>query len=204
MWRTGSLPAERSRAARAALGVALAFVALAGVGDPGARAASAPRATAHADSATVVALLSGTLNAACPLPGVATAGQPDSARVGALARAGFRTLIDLRMREEWRGFEEASHAHAAGLAYHALPVSPATLADSTFDAFRALMQDSLAAPVLVHCASGNRVGALMLPWLVLDRGWSIEAAIASAEAGGLRTPLLKEKALDYVRRRARE
>ena len=37
------------------------------------------------DSAAVMALLTGTQNAACPLPGVATGGQPDSTRFAAMA-----------------------------------------------------------------------------------------------------------------------
>lgn len=157
---------------------------------------------AAADSAAVVGLLGGTLNAACPLPGVATGGQPDPARLAALAGAGFRAVIDMRGPEEPRGYDEPAAARAAGLEYVSLPVSSASLSDSTFDAFRALMRDRRRTPVLVHCQSGNRVGALMVPWLVLDRGWPIERALASAEAGGLRGAAIRDKALDYIRRRS--
>jgi protein tyrosine phosphatase (PTP) superfamily phosphohydrolase (DUF442 family) len=153
------------------------------------------------DSAAVVAMLGGMQNAACPLPGVATGGQPDSTRYVALAGAGFHTVIDLRMPDEPRGYDEPSVVRAANLEYRSLPVSAATLSDSTFDAFRALMQERGRESRLVHCHSGNRVGALMVPWLVLDRGWTVERAVAAAEAGGLRTPALRERALDYVRRR---
>jgi uncharacterized protein (TIGR01244 family) len=153
------------------------------------------------DSAAVVALLGGTLNAACPVPGVATGGQPDSARFAALAAAGFRSVIDARMPDEPRGFDAPAVARAAGLEYVALPVSAATLADSTFDAFRALMRDGRREPVLVYCSSGNRVGALVVPWLVLDRGWPLERALASAEAGGMRPGPVRDRALDYVKRR---
>lgn len=170
---------------------------------PAAKATASDKLTSalvSADSATVVKLLGGTTNAACPLPGVGTGGQPDSAHFAPLAKAGFRAVLDLRMPEEARGFDEPAAARATGLTYRALPVSPATLTDSTFATFRSLMQDSTLSPVLVHCASGNRVGALMLPWLVLDRGWPLERAVASAEAGGLRSPVLKDRALDYVKR----
>ena len=189
-----------------ALAVALCAV---GAGCATSRSANAPaaapaanlaRTTLAADSATVVSLLGGTTNAACPLPGVGTGGQPDSAGLARLASSGFRTVIDLRMPEEPRGFDEPGVAKAAGLEYLALPVSPATLTDATFDSFRALMTDPARTPVLVHCASGNRVGALMLTWLVLDRGWPLERSIASAEAGGLHSATLREMALDYVKR----
>ncbi len=153
------------------------------------------------DSAAVMALLAGTQNAACPLPGVATGGQPDSARFEAMSTGGVRTVIDLRAPSEPRGFDEPAVARAAGLEYVNLPVTPASLSDSTFDAFRGLMKKRGASAVVVHCHSGNRVGAVIVPWLVLDRGWTLEQAIAAAEAGGLKTPALKEKAVGYVERR---
>ena len=150
------------------------------------------------DSAALVAMLSGTQNAACPLPGVATGGQPDSVGFVALAAGGVRTIVDLRAPDEARGFDEPAVVRAAGLEYVSLPVTAASLSDSTFDAFRVLMKARRASSLLVHCHSGNRVGAVMVPYLVLDRGWPLEQAIAAAEAGGLKSPALKEKAIAYV------
>lgn len=160
-----------------------------------------PKPAAGPDSAAVVALLGGALNAACPLPGLATAGQVDTAAFRALAAAGFRTVVDARMPAEPQGFEPAAAAGAAGLGYVALPVSPATLSDSTFDAFRALMRDEARRPALAYCSSGNRVGALMVPWLVLDRGWPLERALETAARGGMRPGPVRDRAVDYVRRR---
>ncbi|MCC6652096.1 MAG: hypothetical protein IT348_13170, partial [Candidatus Eisenbacteria bacterium] len=119
------------------------------------------------------------------------------------AAGGVRTVVDLRPASEPRGFDEAAVARAAGIEYLLLPVTAASLSDSTFDAFRALMKKRGASAVLVHCHSGNRVGAVMVPYLVLDRGWTLERAIATAEAGGMRTPALKEKAVAYLRARGR-
>lgn len=165
------------------------------------RAAGLSAGGAAPDSAAVVALLAGTVNAACPVPGLATSGQPDSARFAALAGAGFRTVVDMRMPAEPRGFDPVAAARAAGLAYVALPVSAATLSDSTFDAFRALLREGGREPLLAYCSTGSRVGALMVPWLVLDRGWPLERALATAEAGGMREGPAREKAVEYVKRR---
>ena len=52
-----------------------------------------------------------------------------------------------------------------------------------FDRFRRVMKRVPRTGVLVHCHSGNRVGAVMIPWLVLDRGWDLERAVAAAKAG---------------------
>jgi protein tyrosine phosphatase (PTP) superfamily phosphohydrolase (DUF442 family) len=178
-----------------AFALALLFAAL-----PALAAPSKP--AAQPDSAAVVALLAGVTNGACPLPGVATGGQPAEAHLKSLAKAGFTTVLDLRAADEPRGFNEAAAMKAAKLAYELLPVTPATLEDSTFDRFRALMKKTGGKGVFVHCASGNRVGAVMVPWLVLDRGWPIEKAVSSARAGGLRSPEMEARARDYVSRHA--
>ena len=184
LWRSVLLGAELA-----------AFWGAAGCARGPAASADVTRRSPAADSAAVVAMLTGTLNAACPLPGVATGGQPDSAHFVALAAGGVRTVIDLRAASEPRGYDEPAVARAAGLEYVSLPVTAASLSDSTIDAFRALMKARRTASVLVHCHSGNRVGAVMVPYLVLDRGWTLERAIAAAEAGGLKTPALKEKVI---------
>lgn len=163
-------------------------------------ASHASSSRALPDSATVVALLAGVTNAACPLDGVATGGQPDSAHVASLARAGFTTVLDLRTADEERGIDEYAATRAAGLEYVALPITSATLDDHAFDAFRAAMRKRDGKGVFVHCASGNRVGAAMIPWLVLDRGWALERAVTSARAGGLKSDELEERARDYVMR----
>jgi uncharacterized protein (TIGR01244 family) len=190
----------RPAVAAVAFILAAALAAAASPSAAGSKRAAVPAAAAR-DSAEVVALLGGALNAACPVPGLATAGQVDTAAFRALAAAGFRTVVDARMPAEPQGFDPAAAAKAAGLAYVALPVSPATLVDGTFDAFRALMRDEARQPALAYCSSGNRVGALMVPWLVLDRGWPLERALETAARGGMRTGPVRDRAVDYVNRR---
>ncbi len=156
-----------------------------------------------ADSAAVMALLDGVTNRACPAPGVATGGQPTAAHLRALARAGYGTVLDLRTVDEPRGFDEVAAMRRAGLRYVQLPVAHGELADTTLSAFRATMREALPGKVFVHCASGNRVGAAMIPWLVLDQGWDVERAVTAARAGGLRSAELEQLARDYVERMRR-
>ena len=156
---------------------------------------------AIADSAVVLAVLDGVVNTTCPLPGVVTGGQPGAAHLARLARVGYRTVLDMRLPEEPRGYDEAAEMRAAGLRYVVLPVTSATLDDARMDEFRELMRATDTTGVFVHCASGNRVGAVMIPWLVLDRGWELERALKVARAGGLRSDALEARARDYVSRR---
>jgi uncharacterized protein (TIGR01244 family) len=139
---------------------------------------------------------------ACPLEGILTAGQPTAEQLAALARAGLRTILDVRGSEEDRGFDEPAAARALGLRYEAVPVTPDTLGDEQFDCARAVLNDPAAQPVLVHCRSANRSGALLYPWLVLDHGTDPERAFDLACAVGLRNPGYAEKALAYVEARS--
>jgi uncharacterized protein (TIGR01244 family) len=125
-------------------------------------------------------------------------GQPDEAVLLAAQQAGIVAVIDLRGEEEDRGLDEAVSVEALGMQYVSLPVDGP--ADVTFD--NAAKLDSLLSdidgPVLLHCASGNRVGALMALRASLH-GADAEAALAAGKAAGLTrlepvvTELLQEK-----------
>jgi len=88
----------------------------------------------------------------------------------------------------------------AGLAYLALPVNHDTLGDRQFDTVRSFVGDPAHRPVLVHCATANRVGALLLPYLALDEHMAVEEAHRLAVEVGMRSPDYSRLALDYVRR----
>src|SRR3954464_1445256 len=138
----------------------------------------------------------------CPLAGVATAGQPSAAAWAELAKAGFKSVVDLREASEPRGHDEPGEIARAGLRYLLLPVSHESLGDRQFDALREFLRDPANRPVLVHCQSANRVGALMLPYLRLDEHIPLDKAQQMANVIGLRSPDYAALALDYVRRHA--
>lgn len=137
-----------------------------------------------------------------PLDGIVTAGQPQAEHIGQLADAGFKSVIDLRASSEPRGFDEAATVGAAGMHYESIPVIAGTLGDAEFDRLRAVLRDRAHRPALVHCASANRVGALLIPYLVLDEGRTTEAALQLAQQVGLRSQELAVLALAYVRARS--
>jgi len=145
-------------------------------------------------------IVPGMAYAGCPLPGVATAGQPSAEELERLAGAGYRVILDLRAPGEPRSFDEPQTARDLGLDYHSLPVTPMGLSDSIFDRFLELMREPANRPILVHCASANRVGALLLPYFVLDQGKNEQEALELALEVGLRSQELADKALDYTRR----
>ena len=147
--------------------------------------------------------LGGGENITHPYPWLWTGGQPDSATLLALAASGVQDVLDLRAAGESRGYDECAVARAAGLHYMAMPSTVAGFDDEKFTAFRKhLIARGPGHPMFIHCATGNRVGAALLPWLVLDEGLSEDLALAMAQGIGLRDPALTGRALDYIRARS--
>lgn len=113
-------------------------------------------------------------------------GAIDAADIGRLRAAGIKHLINLRTAEESKELDEARIAAGLGIAYHSIPIQGAqSLTEENalrLDAALAEAGDELA---LVHCASGNRVGALMAVREAWVRGRSTDEAIAEGKRWGL-------------------
>ncbi len=136
------------------------------------------------------------------LDGVLTAGQPEEAHFVALGALGCRTVVDLRGPHEPRPCDEPTCVQANGMEYVSIPITPQTLGDETFADFRSMMRDASKRPLLVHCATSDRVGALLLPYLILDQGHDLDRALELATKAGLRSMQLAQIALDYAERAA--
>ncbi|HWV56167.1 MAG TPA: sulfur transferase domain-containing protein [Longimicrobiales bacterium] len=146
----------------------------------------------------------GLINASCPTSDVYTGGQPSPDEIERLAEAGIRTIVDLRPPQEQRGFDEAAVAGAAGVEYVSLPVTYSGIPGETFDRFREIMRSEERKPFLVHCRSGNRVGALLVPYLILDEGRTPNEAVQIAIRAGLASQALLNIAMAYVQRVGRQ
>jgi len=108
-----------------------------------------------------LAASAGELPFAQPRPQLYSAGQPSATELQQAAAAGITTVIDLRQPDEDRGFDETLAAERLGLRYVRIPVAGAAgLTDANARALHAALVQSQG-PVLVHCASGNRAGALL-------------------------------------------
>jgi len=150
----------------------------------------------------LLAAVAGIANACEPLPGLITGGQPTDAQVRAAQAAGLTTLLDVRDPMEPRPFDEPALAAALGLRYENIPVSGATLDDTTMERILSVLRDKTAAPVFFHCGSGNRVGGALLPYFMGDHGMAEDDAIALAMRVGLRGADLLHWGLDYASRHA--
>lgn len=113
-------------------------------------------------------------------------GALDAADVGRIRAAGVKHLINLRTAEESEGFDEARIATDLGLDYHAIPIAGAqSLTKENAQRLDELLEQSGDELTLVHCASGNRVGALIAVREAWINGQPTEAAIAEGKRWGL-------------------
>ena len=118
--------------------------------------------------------------------GVWSSGQPSADDWASLPAAGIRAVVNLRGADEQPGIDEAAAARAHGLEYHALPVSsPADLSPERVGAFAALIARLRESGVLVHCGSGNRVGAMFALARGREPGVSVDAALDYGRRAGL-------------------
>jgi uncharacterized protein (TIGR01244 family) len=113
-----------------------------------------------------------------------TAGQPDAGQLRRARQAGLKTVVSLCPAGEC-GWDEKRVAESLGLRYAALPVGAAC--DLTEDASRKLhdLLETCDKPVLIHCGSGNRVGALFALKAFHVHGREPEDALAHGRAAGL-------------------
>lgn len=143
----------------------------------------------------------GTITRLHTLGGVFLASQPKPEDFAQAKKGGVKTVINLRHAAEIKDFDEKQVVGAEGLAYINLPWDgPAELTDEVFDNAREHLKTA-ERPILLHCSSANRVGAVWLPYRVLDGGLSWDDALAEAKTVGLKSPDYEAKAKDYIGRR---
>lgn len=126
----------------------------------------------------------GLMNLKTPAENIFVSGQPDMNQLEALSRAGIQHIINLRPADE-QEIDETVRATNLGMAYHNIPVDG--MAGVTFEnaeKLSAILKQIEGEPVLLHCSSGNRVGALITLGHY-HKNHNIEAAILEGRRWGL-------------------
>lgn len=119
-------------------------------------------------------------------PNLAIAGQPSPSALSRLSELGFRTVVNLRTEKEG-ALEERAVVEGQGLRYAHVPVTAETLTAADVAAVQAVLEEAAAQPILLHCASSNRVGAVLAA-IEAARGRRPEEALAVGRAAGLQSP----------------
>jgi len=138
---------------------------------------------------------------------ITVAGQITPKQLDEAARQGFKSVLNLRAADE-EGFmaDERHRAEAAGLRYKNNPVKKEEISDELTT--RVLKEiDELPKPVLVHCASGMRAGAMAFMHMATREGMSAEKAMSRAQESGFDCnfePQLKQFFRHYVETHSHE
>ena len=124
-------------------------------------------------------------NARTPQLDLLTGGQPSEAQLLEAQTAGYQTVINLRGVGEPGTDVEPLILEKVGLAYVHIPINgPADITVEKAKELDAALQTA-AGPVVVHCARGNRVGALFALKAFHLQGQSLEDAINVGRASGM-------------------
>ena len=120
---------------------------------------------------------------------IATSGIIGDNGAEVLAAQGFKTIIDLRTPAEGTN-EEKQAAEAADLHYINIPVTGEGINQKQLATFTKVIENT-AKPVLVHCASGNRAGAMWFAYRI-SKGVAPEIASEEGKAAGM-NPEMEQK-----------
>jgi len=142
----------------------------------------------------------GMTNAAEPVSGWVTGGQPTEKQLAAFKAAGGEVVLDNRDTMEPRGFDEPAAARKAGLEYLSLPIVHGAVTVDTMKRMHDMLRKLAGKRALLHCSSGNRTAAALIPYLIKEEGMEEEEAVDVAMRSGLRSAELMELALEYARR----
>ncbi len=119
-------------------------------------------------------------------PGLAAAGQPTPEALAGLGQMGFRTVVNLRTAAEGPADERAV-VEGQGLRYVSVPIAAESFSLADVGRVEKVLADPSAGPVLLHCASSNRVGAVIAV-IEARQGKTLEQAEAAGQQAGLRSP----------------
>ena len=119
-----------------------------------------------------------------PVEGIVTAGQPSAEALQVFADSGFGAVIDMRTAGEDRGFDEQAVVEQLGMRYIPLPIDGSAAINLDNAATLNALLDELDQPVLLHCGSANRVGALLALRAALN-GADDEAAVEKGRSAGM-------------------
>ena len=127
-------------------------------------------------------------------------GAPTAETFASLKRLRITQVIDVRRDGDSLPEPEAEGAalQQLGVAYTRYAITrtpPAGDLDFLRDILKAVPHGDR---ILIHCTDGNRAGAALCPWLVLDRGMKVEDALQACRQGGMVRPETEATVRSYL------
>jgi protein tyrosine phosphatase (PTP) superfamily phosphohydrolase (DUF442 family) len=145
-----------------------------------------------------MAALIGLANESEPVSGWITGGQPTEQQLKAFKAAGGEVVVDNRDPMEPRPLDEPAVVRGAGMEYISLPIVHGAVTTDTMKRMHDTLKKLVGKKALLHCSSGNRTSAALIPYLMIDKKMEQDDAVDIAMRGGLRSAELMELALSYA------
>jgi len=122
---------------------------------------------------------------------VAGGGPPSPATIAEMKSLGYSTIINMRTMAEAGVAEEAALAKAAGLHYVHIPIGGTTANMRNALALSQALEEAPEGQILLHCGSGNRVGAMWGLKEAIEHGLDQDHAAEVARRSGMRSDRLE-------------
>jgi len=119
---------------------------------------------------------------------VATSGVLSEKGIDQLSKHGFKTIIDLRTKAEGTEAEEKYVKEKGSIKYINIPFNGASITDEQLELFTKHVDES-EYPLIIHCGSGNRVGAMWSSYRI-KKGIPSDIALEEGFAAGMRKEML--------------
>ncbi|MCO7224901.1 beta-lactamase hydrolase domain-containing protein [Pleionea sp. CnH1-48] len=132
-----------------------------------------------------------------PSSDIVTAGQPVADDFALLKSAGIKTIINMRTDKESIDFDEKALVESLGLKYVSLPIAGASGVSKENAMLLHRVLTANEGKTLIHCASGNRVGALLALRGFYAQNLSTEEALVLGKKAGLTR--LESKVVEQLR-----
>ncbi len=126
------------------------------------------------------------------------AGQPTATALRKAPARGIKVVVNLRTPQEMTRdveFDERTLVEELEMGYVWIPMTAASLSVADADQLKEVL-DGARGPVLIHCRSAGRVGALWALYLSRHRGFSLEDAVERGRKAGLQNEVM----IDLVKR----
>ena len=120
-----------------------------------------------------------------PADGIISGGQPSTEQLTAARDAGYKTVINLRLADERGVGDEPDFVAGLGMEYVSLPIAgSAGLTKENVLAFAEALETA-EYPLVLHCGSGNRIGAMFALKAFWVDGTSAQEALQIGRNSGL-------------------
>ena len=123
-----------------------------------------------------------------PFDGICTGGRPRPQHLHQARSGGVRLIVSLCALSEYCDYDEAELAESLGMRYLNIPIAgPPDLTAANARKLADALHEAKGSPAFVHCAGGNRVGALFALKAHFVDGLAQEACLAAGRSAGLTT-----------------